>query len=140
MDDAVRRWRQKGTIYFWFEPDKRQGNGWHLAADEHGCQDLERIIALAQAAEYSSRFKIIPTPTAGRRNASKLILSYNVEWPSHHWSLQSSEGAVTIELGDDRLNELKSAVPDLRKRNGGDYTIGAEEDDPVWIWWRPTGE
>jgi hypothetical protein len=139
VDEEVRRWRQKGKIHFWFEKDKRQGAGWHLAADEVGCQDLDDIISLCRTAGFPPRFNITPSarPDAPANTNSTLVISYNTTWPEQHWLLGQSGTLITLEIGTARLDELSAAVGDMR-RGEGDYAIGGDDDAQViWIWWLP---
>lgn len=134
MDEAVRRWKQRGRIFFWFEPSPRQGDGWHIAADEIGCDDLDEIIRLCREAAFPARFRVAITDARGR--SSFLTVSCDREWASDHWRIQGSETPV-LELGEGGLDLLSRAVIDLR-RGHGDYTIGAREPDHwLWVWWPP---
>jgi hypothetical protein len=137
MDEVVRRWRQKGTIYFWFESDTRQGQGWHLAADKAGCQDLDDVVALAKAAKHPSRFEFAPAPVSGptQRTVSKLTLSHDARWPAEHWSVERSSG-ITWQVGAAKLDEMSSLTADLR-RGQGDYSVGGNGDQRIWVWWPP---
>jgi hypothetical protein len=134
LDEAVRRWRQTGAIYFWIESDKRQGGGWHFAADERGKDDIDTLVGLAKNARFPSRFTLTPDPVSGptRRSARKVTLSHNAKWAPSHWNLHEIDGALTIELGSSRLAELSAVVADLRK-GGADYTFGGEP--AIWAWW-----
>jgi hypothetical protein len=136
MDEAVRRWRQTGRIYFWEESDRRQGDGWHFAADEKGGDDIATLVSLAKNARFPSRFALTPHLVFGptRRSARKVMLSHNAKWLSNHWVVHEANGALTIELGSSRLDELGAVVAGLRKGEA-DYTFGGEP--LVWAWWTP---
>ena len=136
MDEAVRRWRQTGQIYFWFERERRNGDGWHLAADPSGCGDLRQIIRLAREARFPSRFVIAPTPSASAPET--LTLAHDNDWQADHWTIRTDRTSVVWELGADRLRELGDVVSDLESRDG-DYAFGGEGDGQrVWVWWPPS--
>jgi len=137
MEEAVRRWRQLGLIYFWFEPDKRQGDGWHLAADPTGCSDLEKLTDLARTSRYPSRFKLIPVPIPGFRVPKEVLINYSKEWIATHWSLEARANQLVLEVGSEGLAQLGEAVANLRSGDG-DYTIGGEVyAERIWVWWPP---
>ncbi len=80
MDETVRRWGQSGLIYFWFEPNKRQAESWHLAADTAGCSDIEEVISLAENSKYPARFELSPTHTeTGSRTPKTVTFSHSKE-------------------------------------------------------------
>ena len=134
MDEAVRRWKQTGQVYFWRESDRRQGKGWHLAADAAGCDDLEEVARLSRAATYPARFTFRAAP--GQPDARELIISFDQSRTPDHWRLKGT-GPMTLELGPDRLEELTNVVADLRAL-GGDYTFGPDSvDQHIWVWWPP---
>jgi hypothetical protein len=139
MDEAVRRWRQSGLIYFWFERNKRQGEGWHLAADEAGCRDIEELTTLAETSKFPARFELTPAPTqAGSRNPKSLTVSHSKTWAAAHWRLVTGVDKVTLELGSDGLAQLRR-VADETRAGEADYTIGGNDDsDRIWIWWCPS--
>jgi hypothetical protein len=134
MDEAVRRWKQRGRIFFWFEPDARQGDGWHIAANASGCDDLDEVIRLSRAATFPARFRLAPEARQGA--ATYLTISINRSWPKEHWRIDGGNDPL-FELGHDGLEMLAAAVADLRKGRG-DYAIGPDEPDQrLWIWWPP---
>lgn len=134
MDEAIRRWKQKGQIFFWLEADRRQGEGWHLAADLDGCNDLDDIIRLSRSAAYPSRFEFVVATNGGARRA--LVLSVDRSWPADHWHLVGGE-VTKLELGIERLCELEKVAADLRAQKG-DYTFGPDKvGQSIWVWWPP---
>lgn len=137
MDEAVRRWRQTGRLYFWREARKAQGEGWHLAADADGLRDLGAAIALCRSAQHPARFALSTTPSNPNAGPAELVLSYNRTWVPGHWGLSTQAGDAVLEFGTDRLNELEGAVGDM-ERGDGDYTIGGDDEaQRIWIWWPP---
>jgi hypothetical protein len=139
MDDAVRRWRQRGRLFFWFETDKRQGDGWHISADTAGCDDLEEIVKLAKASKYPARFSLAPVPITDstRRSPEGLVVSHDRSWKADHCNLRQEAGMVTLEMGADPLQALLKAAGDIRTGKG-DYTFGAEDGpNRIWVWWPP---
>ncbi len=142
MEDDVRRWRPKGTVYFWFEVDKRQGDGWHLAADALACCDLEEMVALGKASLYPARFTLPLEKIAGatRDAPTRLLVSYNASWPPGHWEIKRSGDGVLWELGAAGFDGLLAVAADLR-RGEVDYSVGGEAaDQRVWLWWPPAQE
>ncbi|WP_420472163.1 hypothetical protein [Brevundimonas sp. FT23042] len=129
MDEVVRRWKPKGRVYFWYEADRRQGEGWHIAADPGGCDDLEQIVSLARAAQHPARF----TFASASAGMVGLTISFNGAWSADHWVL--TDEPVVLSLGDEGLTALLDAVSDMRKGDG-DYCIGPH-DQRIWVWWPP---
>ncbi|RYD69795.1 MAG: hypothetical protein EOP84_27780 [Verrucomicrobiaceae bacterium] len=139
MEEVVRRWRPKGAVYFWFEVDKRQGDGWHLAADAIACADLEELVALAKASPFPARFTLPLRHVAGASGdaPAELLVCYDARWPPEHWRIIRNGRTVLWELGSTKLGELQGAAGDLR-RGEVDYVLGGEEaDQRVWSWWPP---
>lgn len=137
MDEAVRRWRQTGRLYFWREPLKTQGRGWHLAADAEGLRDLGVIIALCRSAQHPARFALSLAPSKPEGGLAALVLSHNRACAPDHWRLSVQDGGAVLELGPDRLTELEEVVGDM-ERGGGDYTLGGDDESQrIWIWWPP---
>ena len=136
MDEAVRRWRQKGNVYFWFENDKRQGFGWHLATDELGCASLNEITELALTAKFPSRFNIALTTGRGSnpRTVAKLGISHNPDWPGTCWNLREQEEGVALELGTQRLVQFQQMLPSLHGGRFNDVTFPDEIEFQYAIW------
>lgn len=131
MDEAVRRWKQTGRVWFWHEPDRRQGDGWHIAADAAGCDDLERIVGLAREGLHPARFTFAAAP-----GARALTISFDRHRAKDHWSLTKGE-PMHLALGPDGLDELSRLAAALRAGEG-DYTIGPHDPDQrIWVWWPP---
>lgn len=140
MEEVVRRWRPKGAVYFWFELDKRQGDGWHLAADAMACADLEELVALAKASPFPARFTLPLEQIAGAAGdaPAQLFVSYDASWPPEHWRIIRNGRDIVWELGSVKIEGLRAAAADLR-RGEVDYVVGGEEaDQRVWLWWPPT--
>lgn len=137
MDEAVRRWRQKGNVYFWFEHDGGQGFGWHLAADEPGCASLNELAELALTAEFPSRFNVNPSKGRGSqpRMVSKLTISHDRDWPATHWNLHERDDRVVMELGRQRLVEFQKMLSRLADGRFNDMTFpnDIDTDVPLWI-------
>jgi hypothetical protein len=136
MDEAVRRWRQKGNVYFWFENDKGQGFGWQLAADELGCASLNEITELALTAKFPSRFNIAISKGRGSnpRAVATLAISHNRVWPDTCWRLRENKEGVALELGAQRLIEFQQMLPKLQKGWFNDITFPPDAaDDAIWI-------
>jgi hypothetical protein len=137
MDEAVRRWRQSGRVYFWLEARKTQGKGWHLAADAEGLRDLSAIIALCRSAQHPARFALNVKSSGQDDGLAELVLSYNRVWAPDHWTLSATGRGVVLDIGPDRLAELEAAVGDM-EGGRGDYTIGGDDEvQRIWIWWPP---
>lgn len=118
-------------MFFWHEAARRQGDGWHMAADAAGCDDLEDLVRVAGAADFPARFTL-----AGPTGFAALTISFDRSRPADHWRLTKGNHA-TLELGQDRLDELTGVVADLRAGNG-DYTFGTDDPEQrIWIWWPP---
>ena len=137
MDEAVRRWRQKATLQFWFEQNKRQGGGWHIATNAEGCRELEDVFEMAQQAKYPSRFtfalKAVASQTA--KCPEKLVLSYNRDWPPDHWALALGGDTVELEVGTDRFVDLRSILDLLRKEQFDYWHPIRGTDQGLWVWW-----
>ena len=137
MDEAVRRWRQTGRVYFWREARKTQGKGWHLAAEANGLHDLRAIIALCRSAQHPARFALSVTASKQTDGPAELVLSHNRTWGPDHWVLSVRGRVAVLEFGPDRLAELEAAVRDMESGDG-DYPIGGDDEaQRVWIWWLP---
>lgn len=131
MDEAVRRWKPRGQVFFWHDADRRQGDGWHMAADPAGCDDLDDVGRIAGAADFPSRFTLGRPP-----GFAALTISFDRSRPADHWRLTKGDPA-TLELGQARLDDLSGVVADLRAGKG-DYTFGPDDpEQSIWIWWPP---
>ena len=140
MQDDVRRWRPEGRVYFWFETDKRQGDGWHLAADEAGCRDLEALVALGKASPYPARFSLPLGTVSGVKGeaVTRLLIACNADWLPDHWQITRQGKDVIWELGMGHLEGLLGVAADLR-RGELDHAIGGDAaDQRVWLWWPPS--
>ncbi|MFN3538103.1 MAG: hypothetical protein ACK4Y4_11705 [Brevundimonas sp.] len=139
MHADIRRWRPKGVIHFWFEADKRQGDGWHLAADAQACHDLDELVELGKASPYPARFSIPLGNVTGAvgKAPSKLLIAYNASWSPDHWIIKQNGDEVLWELGATSFECLRGVAADLR-RGKLDYALGGNEaDQRVWLWWPP---
>lgn len=139
MDETVKRWWPRGAFYFWFEPDKRQGDGWHFAGDEAACADLEELVGLAKASRFPARFTIPikMSVSASGQAPAKLIISYDARWQPDHWKISRIEDEVLWEMGPTKFDALLGASADM-KRGAVDYVLGGEDEgERVWLWWPP---
>ena len=137
-DPAVSRWKQNGLAAFWREP---KSDHWNLTADDECCRSLIELIDLMQNAQWSSRAQVsltMPDRTAnGDVAGAKFAKSIEICYPKdqvgrEHWEIRSDQN-LSLEIGFDRLFELRSVVNDIRVGNG-DYSIGSDAN-PLWVWW-----
>jgi hypothetical protein len=157
-DPRVEGWKQAGTLCLWrYRGNYKNYPGWNLASDEAGWQAifdfLERMAASALACRRGIKVsRPAPSVLAVPNNPAR---ESGIESPSllnliapggkvegRHWKLKSDAAQVSLEVGTDKLGELREAVRRTRS-NGGDFAIGPDEksswkEASVWFWLIPT--
>ena len=146
MDDIVKRWRLQGHVYLWrYKGDARNYPGWHLTADGPGCVSLLELIDLMGASRFSSEAQVplsVPTehqvgvPNAPLQHVpvrSLELYHSPTKVAPDHWQLTENAGRARLELGSEKLTELRQGISDIA-RHEGDYSIGAEGQE-LWFWW-----
>lgn len=137
-DPNVDRWRQRGRIAMWTEPNS---SAWNFCADATGCDSLISLLQLMENAEWSSKASLKlsrPKMTASGdpaqiRFANNMTIAYpKGRVAEDHWGL-AGKREPTLKFGLQGLQEFKSAINDI-KVGKGDYSIG-ESPNELWIWW-----
>ena len=145
-DEQVNKWRQQGRIYLWrYAGTSRNHSGWHMTADEVGCQSLLDLLDIMRDAQYAAKRTVQLTRPGEReltsgcsarpRPATRLELSHSKpKMAPAHWCLAVEGARVTLELGAERLEELREGIQGIPSGNG-DYCIG-DDGQELWFWWR----
>ena len=147
-DSHVDRWMQRGRVFLWsYAGNPRNFCGWHITADDAGCESLLLLIDLMIQAEFKAKQIIDLTPptasdlrvvgcTARAMAAKSLNLSHSKQrMAMDHWSLRAADRTVDLEAGKEHLEKLRKGIEDIR-RGEGDYLIGIDGEE-LWFWWRP---
>ena len=153
-DPKVAKWKQKGCVYVWHYRDNlRNHPGWHMTADNDGCDALLELFDLMQHAEYSSRATVklsephpldvsITNPGSRWYHAHSLEIRYPKDrMDERTWTLAEERGAITLIVGKENLQELRECIADVQQ-GGGDYALGPDDnsgDMELWFWWQRSG-
>jgi hypothetical protein len=139
------------AVYLWCYPDAGKSYaGWHLTADADGCASLLGAFdELASArGEHQSRLQNVIPPTAkilsvpgcpsAARSAKRLRIVVD-RTNVRRFELGDRDGEVSLQVGIDRLGELRAHVEEIPK-GGGDESIVADGKRPpreqrLWFWW-----
>ena len=145
-----RHWHQHGTISLWrYIDNPRSYFGWHLSADAVGCSsllDLLQSLVTSQESVYRTVQVTPPSATLLQvpncRSAKWVALSkwrIGVEQSENArelWRVETEEDLVHLTLGRDTILELIHGVEAI-SRGEGDYSIGGNDRDSLWLWWWP---
>ena len=141
-DPNVERWRQRGTIAMWM--NRHRHREWNIVADDDACDGLVQLLDLMEIGEWSSKRELrltkpVKTPDHGGvfpfRSATQLTIKYPKDRvPDDHWHFTENDRQLLLEIGLTRLQEMRDAIKDMKK-GGGDYCIGDQDSNPLWIWW-----
>lgn len=139
-DPKVLSWKKQGHVALWREKHRAE---WNLAADEAGADSLRDLLLRLDNSRWTKNHTLAldrPKLTAngdskknGFRFADLLTIRIVAESETDVWSLEKVGRKITLTIDDGGLQELLSAVDDM-KSGRGDYRIGGDES-PLWIWW-----
>lgn len=133
-------------IYLWtYVDDPRNYRGFHLTADDAGCDVLLRRIKAMQVCGSTSRLQFELTSAGPRelavvgydgraRKFDRWIVNYSPTEPADAWAFTVDERTATLSLGRAQLTPLLRGIEDIR-RGRGDYSLG-DETHSLWLWWR----
>jgi len=149
-DPVVSRWQQKGCVHLWrYKQTSKNNSGWHLTADEAGCDSVLQLLEMMADARWPSRHAIVITEPderltagvapAGKRRPWLAPGEWMIHYPKNavaddHWQWTATERQAVLSVGLSKLRELQAGFREIR-RGGGDYKIGADGADGLWLWW-----
>ena len=120
--EAVRHWRQQGTIRL-YRAKHWQGQAWHLEGDDTGFASLAELLRLLQAADTPViRTLIISGAPAGDdlrfyrnyRYAKSWKIDYVRSAVEPHWEWSGDTHHLVLHLGHELLTELIECLVDER--------------------------
>ena len=153
-DPNVDKWRQKGRFYLWtYKENTKNYPGWHMTVDSIGATALLELFELMSSAKYSAIAKLqvsepdkdilkVPNNKNGAAKWSS-VPQLKIKYPKdqcsdNHWVLNKNNGEFTLELGKNKLEEIKKGILDISNQEG-DYAIGPDNDqfeyECLWFWW-----
>lgn len=136
-------------IYLWlYKENKRNYPGYHLTADNAGCDHLIRLAEELGNAKSAITHKIelspvnekilaVPNNTRGNKTAVSFKfwkLACNPEFKKAHFLYDNSYPTCTLELSPQQAGCIAEGVRDIKKGRG-DYCIGGKGDHLLWFWW-----
>ena len=144
-------------MYLWrFPHNTRNFPGWQFVADKDGCQSLLELLDLMRNARWSAQAEIrlnkpteeivsVPGWPHGTRwtAASVLLIRFpKGKVPESHWRWDGTPTQPRLNIGIDKLRELRDAIAEVAK-GFGDFCVTAE-DSPlhgvdkakasIWFW------
>lgn len=147
-DPVVARWKQKGRVHLWrYKQPSKNNSGWHLTADEAGCESVLDLLELMASARWPSRHSIVITePTElmtvgvappGKRKPWVTPRAWMIQYPraaaDNLWQWSATERQAVLAVGLSKLRELQAGFREIQ-RGGGDYSMGADGEDRLWVW------
>jgi hypothetical protein len=151
-DPAVSKWKQHGKVYLWrYRQPSRHWVGWHMTADDPGCESLLNLLGQMKAAQWpSQQYLAIDKPTPAvlavpnyRDETWYAPAQWKLKFPKgqvadEFWSLTRAGSEVTLILGASKLVEVSEGVQAVRMGDG-DYAIGPEDKEnwteSLSFWW-----
>lgn len=144
-------WKQRGAAYLWrYDPSPGDLVGWHFTADHDGWESLIELAYLLIGIETPMKRLItlgnptsvithLPVDPKGRRIVAARRIRFVVD-PSdraEYWSLAQKGEEVELQLGQDQLNDWRSAL--ARGQQGDDdFAIGHSgrkaKEQSLWFW------
>jgi site-specific DNA-adenine methylase len=145
MDTFIQKYNAIGKLYLWkFKGNVRNYPGWNLTADATSCDSLLNLFELMKFSRYPSR-KTVNTENVTKNqvkvcgdysyiSAQKLTLNYR-KGSEGLWYIHLDSNNLEISMGDEKLNELESAIKRV-KVNEGDFAISDNnEENILYFWW-----
>lgn len=146
-EQAVRNWRQQGTIRL-YRAKHWRGQAWHLEGDAEGFASLAELLRLLQAAEFPIlRTLTISGPPADAdprfyrkyRYAKTLKIDLVRTATEPHWEWSGDTHHPVLHLGNELLAEFIECLVDERCE---DFGIGRKKKayEPelayaqLWFW------
>lgn len=148
-------WRQTGCVALWrYRDASRHYAGWHLSADDAGCQSIKEwldILATNQAkaniaiqiSRPSSALLQVPNCRGGSASTySPVCLRLNYQPTENVWLITKVMDEVELTIGCEWLKQLAKGIEGILQGNG-DYSIGHDDytdkqnDSRLWFWWHP---
>ena len=146
-DFEIEQWHNSGAISIWhYEDFPKNYHGYHLMADQTGCDFLRGLVERFRKARYPARKKFALRPPTRNQlavpNCSKKCLParnvefrFRHEFDKAHWMISEKSGELVIELGTAGLQELDRGVSDMTQGRG-DWAMGGASK-ALWFWWHP---
>jgi hypothetical protein len=139
-DPQVERWQQRGTIFMWQDKNPSYPE-WNITADDNACDALLDLFDRMENGLYSSKKELrltVPVKTAHALRPFRTGTHLTIKYPKgriedDHWVLEQNGQRLVLNVGLERLRELRDAIVDM-KEGGGDYLIGGDQAR-MWIWW-----
>jgi hypothetical protein len=143
----VAQWKQAGRISLWrYVEHSRHFPGWHLNADQDGCQSLARLLELFSIDCAGSRTVELAAPTEAQLRVpnnkgglapciapAKLKITFSQE--PDHWSFPPETEPATLAVGKIWIEAIRQGLADIPMRRG-DYSVGPRQSSlPLWFWW-----
>ena len=144
-------WKQRGAAYLWrYDPSPGDLVGWHFTADHDGWESLMELADLLIGIEApmkrlvtlgnpTSAITHLPVDPKGRRivTARRIRFVVDPNDRAEYWSLAQKGEEVELQLGQDQLNEWRSAL--ARAQQGDDdFAIGHSgrkaKEQSLWFW------
>jgi hypothetical protein len=144
-DPQVTNYRMSGRIHIWgYSPGDRHFGSIHMSADDAGCDALLGLLDLCRSAKWPAKkvidltlFRPDQIDVTGFRGTRKqyrcLVLRSSHDFKKRHFTIETVQHEITIELGDGTLETFRSSIEDIKKGNG-DYCIVTGSTE-FWFWW-----
>jgi hypothetical protein len=142
-------WKQSGNVSLWYYTEnERNFPGWHLTADDAGCESLIALLdSFAAEGTPTSRAVGITPPSkaqlgvpnnraglAAWRSPHKLRLAFSDY--AAQWSFPLGQDPAVLTIGSDWLAPLREGISGI-PHGRGDYSIGypGKSSPGLWFWW-----
>lgn len=121
MDKEIQKYKLTGKIACWqFLENSRNYPGWNICFDESGRISLVALFEKMEESNWPSKKEIkLHDPLELDQNWIKSIGNYSIvesiiisnrKEPLDLWKLNANNSELTISIGSDKLNELRSAI------------------------------
>jgi len=143
-------------VYLWtYREGRHNYEGWHMTADADACDALLELLDLYSAARFTCRQVVplrppspavlgVPNNRGGWpriRTCTEWVIRYSLRTAFRAWSLTADARTATLDIGRDRIADLREGIVDIRA-GLGDRSIGPDDhtlydDQCLWFWWHP---
>lgn len=141
-------WKQSGRISLWrYTENQRNYPGWHLNADDAGCQSFAALLEALATDGCGSRTLALTSPTKAELRVpnnrggfadwlAPTKLRVDLSQAPTDWVFPSDLDPATISIGTAWLDPLREGLAGIPKGKG-DYSIGNCKNGSLqlWFWW-----
>jgi hypothetical protein len=136
MDPSIEKIKISGGVSVWkITGDSKNYPGWHIACTPDSRVELINLFDKMLASDWTSKKDIILDDPlnlgqnwlegcGGYKSMSHLIISYR-QSPTSHWKIELSDNSVTLELGKQKIVELRERL----SQQAFDVSMGPIDED-----------